>query len=113
MQIWKKWLHHIQNLKTDSSAKHDKKNNWNHNNNTFEINNESTQHVIETANERVSRLFYRNNARFVDQSNAWNLKCWKLCNLSAHTQHHKNLQQNNLQASCSCAESKKNISKND
>ena len=34
------------------------------------MNDESTQHVTETANERVSRLFYRNNARFVDQSNA-------------------------------------------
>ena len=40
------------------------------------------------------------------------MKCWKLYNLFAHTQYHRNLQQNDLQASCSHAESKKNISKN-
>ena len=61
----------------------------------------------------MSRLLYRNNIRSADQLNAWNLKCWKLCNFSVHTQHHKNLQQNNLQASHSHAESKENINKND
>ena len=41
-QAWKKQLHHIQSLKTDSSAKYDKKDNQDHNNNISEINNKST-----------------------------------------------------------------------
>ena len=40
------------------------------------------------------------------------MKCWKLCSLSAHTQHHKNLWQNDLQVSYLYAESKENINKN-
>ena len=85
MQVWKKQLYHTQNLKTDSSAKDDRKNNQNHNNNTFEINDRNTQHVIKTADEKTSKLLYKNSVKFTDQLNAWNLKCWKLCSFSAHT----------------------------
>ena len=60
----------------------------------------------------MSKLFYKNSTKFVNQSNAWNLKCWKLYNFSTHIQYHKNLWQNSSQVFYSHAESKKNISKN-
>ena len=66
VQVQKEWLHHIQSLKTDSSAKHDKKNNQDHNSNTFETNDKNTQHAIRTADERASRSFYRDSTRFAD-----------------------------------------------
>ena len=99
-------------MKINSSAKHDKKNNQDHNKNTSETNNENTQHAIETANKKISKSLYKNNIRSADQLNTWNLKYWKLYNLSAHIWHHKNLWQNDSQASCSHAENKKNINKN-
>ena len=77
------------------------------------MNDRNTQHAIRTTDERISRLLYKNSIKSANQSDAWNLKCWKLCNLSAHTWYHKSLWQNNLQAFCSHAESKKNINKND
>jgi len=42
VQVWKEQLYYTQSLKTDSSAKYDKKDNQDYNNNIFEINNEST-----------------------------------------------------------------------
>ena len=77
------------------------------------MNNRNIQHAIRTINEKMSKLFYKNSIRFADQSNTWNLKCWKLCNFSAHTQYYRNLWQNDLQVSHSCAKNKENISKND
>ena len=55
------------------------------------MNDRSTQHAIETADERASKSLYRNSARSANQSDAWDLKYWKLCSLSAHTQYHKSL----------------------
>ena len=66
MQVWKKWLYHIQNLKINNSAKHDRKNNQDYNNDASETNDESTQHVIKTADERASRLLYRDSTRSAD-----------------------------------------------
>ena len=66
MQVWKEWLYHIWNLKTDSSAKHDRKDNQNHNNNVSEMNDENAQHVIKIADEKTSRLLYRNSARLAN-----------------------------------------------
>ena len=63
VQVWKEWLHHIQNLKTDSSAKHDRKDNQDHNDNTSEINDESAQHAIRTTDERTSKSLYKNSIR--------------------------------------------------
>ena len=76
------------------------------------MNDRNTQYAIRTADERASKLFYKNSIRFADQSDAWDLKCWKLYNFFAHTWYHKNLWQNNLQASYLHVESKKNINKN-
>ena len=66
IQVWKEQLHHIQNLKIDSSAKHNKKNDQNHNNNASEMNDKNAQHAIKTADEKASKLFYRNNIRSAD-----------------------------------------------
>ena len=53
-------------MKINSSAKHNKKNNQNCNNNVFEINDRNTQYVIKTADERMSKSLYKNNIKFAD-----------------------------------------------
>ena len=70
MQVQKKQLYHTQNLKINSSAKHNKKDNQNCNNDASEINDESTQHVIRTADKRVLKSFYKDSIKFADQSDA-------------------------------------------
>ena len=62
-------------MKTDSFVKHDRKNNQNHNNDVFEINNESTQHVIETTDEKASKSFHWDSTEFACQSDAWDMRC--------------------------------------
>ena len=69
-QAQKEQLHHIQSLKTDSSAKYDRKNNQDHNNNIFETNDKSTQHAIRTTDERASKSLYRDSIKSANQSNA-------------------------------------------
>ena len=66
VQAQKEQLHHIQNLKIDSSAKHDKKDNQDHNNNASKINDKNTQHAIKIADERASRSLYKNSIKFAD-----------------------------------------------
>ena len=66
VQVQKKQLHHTWNLKINNSAKHDKKNNQNYNNNIFKINDENAQHVIKITDEKISKSLYKNNTRFVN-----------------------------------------------
>ena len=66
VQIWKEWLYHIWNLKTDSSTKHDRKNNQDCNNNVSEMNDKNAQHAIKTANEKASKSLYKNIIKFAE-----------------------------------------------
>ena len=63
VQTQKEWLYHTWSLKINSSAKHDRKDNQDCNNNISETNNKSTQHAIKTVDKRVSRSFYRDSTR--------------------------------------------------
>ena len=90
-QVQKEWLHHIQSLKTDSSAKHNRKNNWDYNSNTSEMNDRNTQHAIKITDERVSKLFYKNSTESANQLNSQNLMKWKSYDLIIIFKYHKSL----------------------
>ena len=38
------------------------------------MNNKSTQHVIETADEKISKLLYKNNTKFANKLDIYNLR---------------------------------------
>ena len=83
-------------MKTDCLIKHSEKDHQDCNSNTAETNDEAVWHAVRTSDEKLTKSIHRNSSRFTDESDAWDLKNWKLHDITTHTEHHQSLQQSDM-----------------
>ena len=87
-EIEQKQLHHVWHMKTDCLIKHDKKDHQDHNSDAAETNDEAVWHAVWISDEKSAKLIHRDSSRSTDESDAQDLRSWKLCNITAHTEHY-------------------------
>ena len=66
------------------------------NDDTAEMNDEVVWHAVRTSDEKSAKLIHRDSSRFTDESDAQDLRNWKLHDITAYTEHHQNLWQNDM-----------------
>ena len=81
-------------MKADCLIKHSEKDHQDCNSNAAETNDRAVWHAVRTSDEKSAKSIHRNSSRSTSKSDAQDLKSQKLHDITAHTEHHWSLQQN-------------------